>query len=60
MDKQKQELKIRWANQIDEISELLIQHYNVAMKDEDYPLMEELNEIIDEFESIDSKHIKHR
>lgn len=60
MEKQKQELKIRWADQIDEISELLIQHYNVAMKDEDYPLMEELNEIIDEFESIDSKHIKHR
>lgn len=60
MEKQKQELKIRWADQIDEISELLIQHYNVANKDEDYPLMEKLNEIIDEFESIDSKHIKHR
>ena len=60
MEKQKQELKIRWADQIDEISELLIQHYNVAMKDEDYHLSEELDEIIDEFESIDSKHIKHR
>lgn len=60
MEKQKQGLKIRWADQIDEISELLIQHYNVAMKDEDYHLSEELDEIIDEFESIDSKHIKHR
>lgn len=60
MNRQKKELKIKWADQIDEISELLIQHYNVAMKDEDYPLIEELNEIIDEFESIDSKYIKNR
>ena len=60
VDKQKQEMKIKWAEEINEISELLIQHYNVAMKDKDYHLMEELNEIIDEFESIDSKHIKNR
>lgn len=53
-------LKIIWADQIDEISELLIQQYNIAEKDEDYELMKSLDNLIDEFETIDSRYIKNR
>lgn len=56
----KKKLKIRWADQIDEISELLIQQYNLAEKDDDYELMKKFDELIDEFETIDSRYIKNR
>ena len=49
-----------WANQIDDISELFKQYYDGAYENGDYDVMTLLDEMMSEFEFIDSEYIRYR
>ena len=60
LEDEKRRLICIWANQIDDISELFKQYYDGAYENGDYDVMALLDEMMSEFEFIDSKYIRYR